>query len=141
MPVASTSFVERFQITLQINEFGQGDEIILIERVYCRAAQFADMAEAAQFTAQVPGQRTHIGALAAFHFKDGYILAAGLNDVEAVNFHLARFDLHFLAVAGELVGAFAIDLDGGILRRNLFDLADVIWQDRREFPLRWAVCR
>ena len=42
--------------------------------------------------------------------------------------HFAGFQLEILAFTGQVIGALAIDLDGGEFRRHLFDQAEIVGQ-------------
>src|SRR5664279_1385144 len=83
------------------------------------------MAETAQSTAHVAGQRPHIGALAAFGVQYRVIGVGGGDQLQPGNFYRAGLKFHHLAVAGEVIGALAVDLDGGIARRHLLDGAGI----------------
>ena len=57
-------------------------------------------------------------------------------ELQAGDLDRAGFQLHRLAVAGEIIGALALDLDGGIARRHLLDDAGKGRQQRAN--LVWA---
>ena len=69
--------------------------------------------------AQIAGQRADIGALAAFGLEHGVVGVRRLDERQAVDVDRPGCELDLLAVAGEVVGALAVDLDGGIARRHL----------------------
>ena len=73
--------------------------------------------------AEVAGQRADIGALAAFGGQHRAV-ALMLDHREMIDAHRAGHEFHHLTIAGEIVGALTLDLDGGEARRNLLDLAD-----------------
>jgi hypothetical protein len=81
------------------------------------------MAKAAQRRPKVAGDGADIAALAADHFQIGVI---GIGACPAIRLSTQRGapgQVHRLAFAGKVIGALAIDLDGGKLRRDLLDLA------------------
>ena len=91
-----------------------------------------DMAEAAERAAHVAGERAHIGALAAFGLEHRVVGVGRLDQIEAVDVDRARLELHHLAVAGEVIGALAVDLDGREARRHLRDGAGEARQQRAD---------
>ena len=88
-----------------------------------RAPELDHMAVAAERAAEVARDRAHVGALAAFGLEHGRV-AVGLDEREPIDVDRPRGDLEGLAVAGEIIGARAVDLDGGKGRRRLLDQAD-----------------
>ena len=86
--------------------------------------------------ADIAGQRPHIGALAAFGLEHRMIRVGHVDELEPVDLDRARRKFDHLAVAGEIVGALAVDLDGGIARRHLLDRAGEARQQRRGSPRR-----
>ena len=54
-------------------QFLQRDKVLRGERLYLRAAKLGDVAETAEITAKVTGQRADIGALAAFDLEMGMV--------------------------------------------------------------------
>jgi hypothetical protein len=53
-----------------------------------------------------------------------------LDELEPVDLHGARLELHFLALAREVIGPLPVDLDGGEGGRRLQDLAEEARQQR-----------
>ena len=87
-------------------QFGDGDEVLLRERLDLDPAQFGNVAETAEVAAHVAGQRAHIGALAAFDLENGAV-GSVLDQIEAADLDLARRNVDRLAVAGKVIGALA----------------------------------
>ena len=93
------------------------------------------MAETAEQAPHVARERAHIGALAALGLEHGAIRIGELgvlDQLEAMNLDRARFELDDLAVAREIVGALAVDLDGRVARRHLRDRAGEARQERAD---------
>src|ERR1700733_15735826 len=90
--------------------------------------------------AEVPRDRTHVRALAAFGLERGVV---GVNryQVEPVDMDRARFNLEGLAVACEIVGARASDADRGEGRRRLQNFADEARQEALDLGRRGAPIR
>ena len=55
-----------------------------------------------------------------------------------VNFDRTRLQVDGLAVARQVIGALALDLDGGVLRRDLLDQAGELRQQGPDFLGAWA---
>ncbi len=108
----------------------EGD--VLGERTHHGAAQGRDVAEAAEHAAEIARERPHIGAFAAFGRQHGMVRIGRLDQLETVDDHRPGVELDDLAVAGEVVGAFAFDLHRGIARRHLGDLAGEMGQQRAQ---------
>src|SRR5690606_21886283 len=106
-------------------QLGQGDEVVRRERVDLGAAQLGDVAVAAEVAAEVARDRAHIGALAALDLEHGRIGIRHGDQIEAGDLDLAGGNLDRLALAGEIVGALAGDLDRRELRRRLHDDAGI----------------
>ena len=83
--------------------------------------QRADMAETAQSAAEIAGQRAHIGALAAFGLEHRMIGVGDVDQLQPADLDRPGRKFHRLAVAGEVIGALAVDLDRRIARRHLLD--------------------
>ena len=81
------------------------------------------MAEAAERLAEVAGDAADVAALAAGHLEDGGVAVGRGDELEALDVERAGGEVEGLAGAGEVVGALAVDLDGGDLRRDLQDVA------------------
>src|SRR5262245_3134909 len=90
------------------------------------------MAEAAEQATHVAGERPHIGALAALGPEHGVVEVGDVDEAQAVNLDRAGLQLDHLAVAGEIIGALAIDLDGREARWNLRDGAGELRKDRAD---------
>ena len=91
-------------------------------------AQRRQVAADAQGIAQVPGQRTDVGARGALHrhlhvHHGPALFRLDAMDVEAVDGHGPGRELDVLAGADAGVGAFAVDLDGADAAGHLLDLA------------------
>ena len=97
--------------------------VVFAERADRDAPQRANMAETAQSAAEIAGERADIGALAAFGLEHGVVGVRASDELEPVDLDRARREFDRLAVAGEIVGALALDLDGGKARRHLLDRA------------------
>ena len=82
--------------------------------------------------ADIAGQRADIGAFAAFGLEHGVIGVRGLDQLQPVDLDRAGRQFDRLAVAGEIIGALAVDLDGGIARRHLLDGAGEGRQQRAD---------
>src|SRR4029079_13496355 len=85
--------------------------------------QRADMAETAQNPADIAGQGPNISPLATLRLEHGLAVLSMFHEVYFGN--LDRPGLQFDGFAGprQIIGAFALDLDRGILRRDLLDQA------------------
>ena len=79
------------------------------------------MAETAQAPAHIPGQRPDIGAFAAFGLEHRMVRIGALDQLEPVDLDRPALQFDLLAVAGEVIGPLALDLDGRIARRDLLD--------------------
>ena len=78
------------------------------------------MAETAKQAAKVAGDRAHISALAAARLENRLVLIHG-EEIERVDRHGPGGKRRRLAVAGDIIGALAIDLDRGEGRRRLHE--------------------
>ena len=87
-------------------------------------AQVEHMCMAAKRRTEIAGDGADIAAFAAGHFQCRVIRIRPVGQYQFLDPERARGQLHFLAAAGHLVGTLPIDLDGGELRRHLFDIAD-----------------
>ena len=67
------------------------------------------MAAAAERAADIAGERPYVGTLAAFGLEHGVIGVRAFGQLQPVDRHLARLKLHGFAVAGEIVGALAVE--------------------------------
>ena len=120
--------------------FFQRNHVLPVKRPDAGAPQRANMAERAQFTGQIAGQRADIGAFSAPHFKARMIGIGQAEKLEGLDFDPARAEREILPGAGQAVGSFARDPERGIARRHLLDDACKPWQDGFDFvpfrPLR-----
>ena len=82
------------------------------------------MAETTQRLAQIAGDGAHVAALAAGHLQHDMIGIRAIQHHQLLDPERAGFDLEILAVAGQFIGALAVDLDGGELGRDLHDVAN-----------------
>ena len=105
------------------------------------AAQPGDMAKTSQRRAQIAGNGAHIAALAADHFQLGMIRIRAGQQRQAFDPQRAGGDIHHFALARQIIGALAIDLDGGILRRGLQDFTPEGGQRRLDLRIRRAAVR
>ena len=69
------------------------------------------MAPAAQKAAEIAGQRPYRGTFPAIGLEHGMVGIGAFDQLEPVDLDLARLQLDHLAFAGQVIGAFAIDLD------------------------------
>ena len=81
------------------------------------------MAVAAERAAEVARNRAHISAFAAFGFEDRGVGVGG-HQSKPIDSDRTRRDFEAFADAGEIIGARAVDLDGGEGRRRLLHQAD-----------------
>src|SRR5262249_8373993 len=100
------------------------------------AAQGGHMAKGAERPAEVPGERPHIGALAALGFENTMVLVGMGNEGEPCNRNGPRLKFELFFVAGEVVGASAIDLERGKARRHLGNLSSETRQGRLDLGAR-----
>ena len=84
-----------------------------------RAPQRDDMAIAAEHAAEIAGDGAHIGALAALGLEDAGVVDPAVRQHAGVDGHRARLKHDLGAAARKIIGAFAVDLDGGECRRHL----------------------
>ena len=96
------------------------------------------MAVAEKRAAEIAGKRPHIGALAAPRLEHRAVLVGMVAEPDPGDRHAPRRKLELLLVAGEVVGAGAIDLERGVARRDLLDLTDEIRQPRLDFGAGWS---
>src|ERR1041384_2434668 len=99
------------------------------------------MAATAQNAPHIAGQSANIGSLAAFGLENSVISVRGLDQGQIMNVHRAGLEHDLLAVARQIIGALALDLDGGELGRHLRDRSPERSRRRRprSSPLaRWA---
>ena len=94
-------------------------QLLLGERADRGAAQRHDMSKATERAAHVAGECPHIGPLAALRGEHAVIGVGCLDQFKVMDLDRARREFHHLALAGEIVGALAVDLDGGEARRHL----------------------
>ena len=89
--------------------------------------------------AHIAGQGPDIGAFAAFGLEHGMVGIGAFDEIERADIDQAALQHDLLAVAGEVIGALAFDLDGGIARRDLLDRAGELREQRtRPHPGRAA---
>src|SRR5262245_45604533 len=88
------------------------------------------MAKTAQSTAKITGQRAHIGTLPAFGLEHRVVRIGSVDQLETAYLHRTRSQPHCFAVAGEVVRALALDLDGGVARGHLLDAPGERRQER-----------
>ena len=86
---------------------------------------------AAEHAAEIARNGAHISALAAMRFEDRGI-GLGLDKAERMNGDGTRREIGRLAVAGEIIGALAGDLDRRIDRRLLQDRAGELRKRRQD---------
>src|SRR3984893_18361517 len=98
----------------------QNHRVRFVEWPDPRAPQCADMAVTAKTSAEVAGDRAHIGALAAARFEHR-LFGQGIYEIEGADRHRTRGQLRRLATTRQIVGALAIDLDRRIGWRQLLD--------------------
>ena len=91
--------------TIAVSTLFQGNRVFLAEWSDRCAAKRGDVAEAAQRTAQIAGDGTHIGAFAAIADKPRQIGRRAFHDLKLEDRHLPRLELDRLAIAREVVGA------------------------------------
>src|SRR5204863_1275069 len=94
-------------------EVGKPHRLRLVEGSNAGAAQRNEMAEALELAPHVASERAHVGALAAAGLEDGRVGVRHVAEVERIDLHQPRFQLDDLASARQVVGAVAVDLDGG----------------------------
>ena len=110
----------------------QGYGFLQGELAAAGAGKLCQVSTAAEFLAQVVGQRADVGAGRALylHREEGVI---PLQKLQAVNLHPARLAGDFLALPGQLVEALSPYLDGRIHRRHLLDDAPELLQGFFDF--------
>ena len=86
------------------------------------------MSVAAERAAEIPRDRAHVGALAAFGLEHSFI-GLSRHQFEPIDMDRARFDLEGFAPAREVIGARAGDADSGESRRRLENGADEARQE------------
>ena len=103
------------------------------ERSDAQPAQRREVREPAQRDTEIGGERPDVGAAAALDQRGGGRVGTRLEllDVEAVDPHVPRRPLHFLAFQRELVQPTTTDLHRRDHRRQLLDVAE---------ELRGALC-
>src|SRR4029078_1084805 len=84
-------------------------------------SQGADMAKTAQSTAEITCQRAHVGALAALGLRDRMIRVGNVYEFKPGDLDRPGQKLNLLAVAREIIGTLALDLDCRIARRDLLN--------------------
>ena len=97
-----------------------------------------DMAQTAQGPAQVARDRADIAALAADHLQAGGV-GLGLQQGQAVDPQRARGQFHLDPLAGQVIGALALDHDGGKGGRDLHDVTGKAPQRRLDLRRGGAV--
>ncbi|KAI95994.1 hypothetical protein T281_02355 [Rhodomicrobium udaipurense JA643] len=112
----------------QVFERFQRNRILFVERADARAPERRYMPETAERAAEIARDGADIGALAAVAEKAREIGRNCFLDFKLVDGNLPWLKLHHFAVAGEVVGALAVDLDRGIAGRSLHDVADELRQ-------------
>ena len=115
-----------------------GDRLRLPERPDAGATQRDDVTEAAERAADVAGDGADVGAPAAFGLEHRRQRIGHVDEFEPVDLHGTRFELDGFALAREIVGALAVDLDRGEGGRRLHDLADEGRQERLDRVARRA---
>src|SRR5690606_22574970 len=105
-------------------ELFETDRLGLLERADACAPECRHMAETAERAANIAGNGTDVCAAATFGLEHRGIGRRHLDELQAVDLHRARFELHLFALPREIIGPLAIDLDGGKRRRCLKDLAE-----------------
>ena len=104
--------------------------IIFEERTDPGATQRGHMAEATQQSPEIARDGANVSAFSAFHHKMRLVLRDA-DEVQPMDAHLARLQINFLALASEIVGALAANLDSGILRRRLLNITEETRQQRK----------
>ena len=92
------------------------------ERADRKPAQRHDMTEAAQYRAQIAGERSHIDALAGVDLKDGVISVRAIDEFDPRDVHGTRRQFHRAVGACQCVRPLTRHLDRREGRRNLLDL-------------------
>src|SRR5690606_4975762 len=95
----------------QLFDIFQRNHVFFVERTDQQAPEGRDMTTGAKPPAEVTGEGPHIGALAAFGLKHNPVGIRALEDVEPMDVNRAGLQLDGLAVASEIIGSFAADLD------------------------------
>src|SRR5258706_4372555 len=88
------------------------------------------MSQTSERPADIASKRAYIGAFAALGPEFGMVGIGYVSHLEPVDLDWPGLKIDRLAVAGEIVGALAVDLDRRILRRHLRDGAGVARQQR-----------
>ena len=104
-------------------ECGERNGINFCERPDARAAQRGHMAVAAEFAAEIARDGAHIGAFAAARFEHSLVRREA-HKIQRPDVNGARGKLNRFAIAGQIIGALAVNLDRGIDGRRLHDFAD-----------------
>src|SRR5262245_2528158 len=94
------------------------------------------MGETAERCPKVAGQGPHIGALAASRLNHAMIGVRHIDELEAFDQSGARSKLEVLLFPGKVVGSGAPNLQRGVARRHLADLADKARQCRLDLAPR-----
>src|ERR1700741_3991645 len=81
------------------------------------------MAKTAEKAAEIAGERAYRGRLAAFGLEDRMVRTEGTDESHPADLDQARAEFHHFAIARQVVGALAFDLDRRIARRHLLDAA------------------
>ena len=84
------------------------------ERADAGAPQRPHMAEGSRAAAEIARERAHIGALAALGLEHRVLGVRRLDQREPVDLDRPRRELDLLALAREVVGALALDLERGV---------------------------
>ena len=97
---------------------------MFVEDANAGAAQHDDVAFGAEGVGEIAGHGADVETLAGADAEGGGIFRDDFDQSGVVDGDRPALKLEVFAIAGEIIGAFAIDFDGGELWRDLFDLAD-----------------
>ena len=114
----------QFRLLRQPVDVFNADAVGCLDRAGPDTTQPLDVAVAAQGFTQIAGDRTDIAAFAADHFQKNMIIVGPVEHDQRLNEQRTRRDFHILAVAGQFIGALAVDLHGRELGRHLHDVTD-----------------
>lgn len=108
----------------QIGQEIQRDGVFRRERSDPLATQGGNMPLGAQNRGQIAGEGAHIDALAGADGQFDMVGVGRVADGGLMDHHPAARQCELGTLAGQVIGALAVDLDGAELRRDLIDLAD-----------------
>ena len=131
----SQSFSESCGRMRRVEENVQGYGHVFQERPHAQAAQHANMPHRAAGAGKVAGQGAHIHALAGLDLEFGMIGIGPADELEPVHLGRAWRQLGRAAVAGQVVGALALYLDGREGGGDLHDVAAELRQGGADFVI------